>query len=148
MSSSSEAEPPAPAIANQLRDILAKHKFYATFQGIQNQPCRFLTSLCPNQCGHGAKVAHFTVTEYVNYEKPGQYGDDKQTRFLFAVQGGHGGSMPRGDIPTPEQVNIINSLQINDKVLIEYDHEYVTTTWEGGGSAKYPERPLRTITKV
>lgn len=133
-----------PALVSQSREMLAKHQTRATFQGIRQQPCRFLTSLCPNECGHASNVAVFSIDEYLHYEKPGQYGDEKQSQHFVVLTGGRSAA----ERAPADIAALIDSLRVGDKVLLDWDHDYVTNVWEGGGSAKFPERPVRRVAKV
>ncbi len=69
--SSAFAAPLPPA------DLLASNSVKASFVGVEDRPCRHLTSECPDKCGHATRIAKFLVIENKGYEKPGQYGDDK-----------------------------------------------------------------------
>lgn len=132
------AEHAEPALESQTRDLLSHHEFIATLGGIQHRPCRFLTSLCPDRCNHAATVAVFNVTDYEAYQKLGQYGDERQTVWHVALD----------DKLSAELTAAIRALEVGARVRIVYDHEYVTNTWVGGGQAKFPERPLRSIERV
>ncbi len=132
-----------PALVSQDRALLSRHSTVATFGGVREQPCRHLTSLCPHQCGHAASVALFNIVDYLEYEKPGQYGDEQATVFHVRVSGGTG-----GDTAPPDVAALIATLAPGDRVLLDWRHEYVTNTWEGGGSAKFPERPVTKLARV
>ena len=47
------------------------------------KPHPFLHTI--DKCGHGGQVAVFTIVRYINYEKPGQYGDEKQAVFHYKL---------------------------------------------------------------
>ena len=120
-------------------DVLCVNEVTATFKGIEHRPCRFMTSLCPDRCGHATDVAVFEVNEYLKYEKPGQYGDDKQERFQWDIK------------PTsaynrlhPEYLEVVKNLQPGQKVKINWTHFYVTD--EHG--SKFPERTVTFFEKV
>ncbi|KAI9008534.1 flp protein [Hyaloraphidium curvatum] len=89
-----------------------------------------MTSLCPDKCGHGGAVAVFKVLGYTNYEKPGKYGDEKQQRFHVKLAGI--GAEKNADV-----VAKIKALKPNDKVVLDWNHDYVTR-----GGSKSPERPV------
>jgi hypothetical protein len=140
------AAPPPPRVVSKTRDLLSRHSTRATFAGVREQKCRHLTSLCPDACGHGMTLALFNVTEYLSYEKPGQYGDEKATVYHLRLSGGPGGH--DDETATPEQRATVEGLAVGDAVLLDWNHDYVTTTWEGGGSGKSPERPCTKLVKA
>jgi hypothetical protein len=126
--------------ATETRQLLARHQTVAQFTGIAYQTCRGLTALCPNDCGQSGDFASFDVAAYLAYEKPGQYGDEKQKTFTFQVQD----NKKNPKIPA-ELAQQVGKLKAGDWVLLDWRHDYVTRTEAGGGKASFPERP---VTKV
>ncbi|MCP5537177.1 MAG: hypothetical protein H7A51_13235 [Akkermansiaceae bacterium] len=126
---------PVPTKPAEVRKLLSSHVTLATFDGIRFQKCRHLTALCPDKCTHGGKVATFTVTKYLDYQKPGKYGDPKATTFLTMVQD----QLGNAKVPDDTLV-IINALKKGDAVRLSWNHDYVTKN-----GASYP---VRTITKL
>ncbi|KAK2960566.1 putative flp protein [Blattamonas nauphoetae] len=116
-------------------ETLATHKFTATFQGINHRPCMFLTSNCPDRCGHPQDFAVFNVDKYEEYTKPGEYGDEQQTAYHMCVN-----ENINEDKQDPAIIAKVKSLQPGQKVRVHYDHIYV----DSDGS-KWPERPCRSI---
>lgn len=116
-------------------ELLALHRTVATFLRIEHKPCMFRTALCPDRCGHAKDVAIFQIDEYTEYEKPGQYGEEKQDKFYASLkENDDDGSQPK------EFVEKIKSLQPGQKVRLGWDHIYVTD--ENG---QHPERPIRVL---
>ncbi|KAK2944033.1 putative flp protein [Blattamonas nauphoetae] len=115
-------------------ETLATHKFKATFRGIQHQPCRHMTSLCPDRCNHAMDVGLFDVTEYEEYTKPGQYGDEQTKVYHLPISG------KISPEQNPAIVDQVRSLQPGQAVRVCYDHIYVTQD-----GSKFPERPCRSI---
>ena len=115
-------------------DTLAKHVVIATFDGIVHQPCRFMTSLCPDRCGHAKDLAVFKIDEYVDFEKNSQYGE-KVTVFQADIN-------PNAVNNRQEQkfIDIMKTLQPGQKVKIHWDHIYVHNN-----GANYPERLIREL---
>ena len=75
-----------------------------------------------------------TQVEYESYEKPGQYGDAQQTIQRFTdLEGAHAATVAK--------------LSKGDKVRLEWDHNYVTRS-ENGGESKYPERVITALEPV
>lgn len=134
----SEYQPP-PAVVSREVATLSRHETIATFAGIKRSPCRFLTSLCPDRCGHAGEVALFSINSYISYEKFGQYGDPESTQFHVRVDNNGGNGSEKQPEGISEKVRALVEGQI---VKLSWDHNYVTTTWEGGGSGKSPERPV------
>jgi len=125
------------------RDLLAVHKTVAKFGGLQNRPCRFMTALCPNRCGHGGSVAKFTVVKYLHYERPGEYGDDKGETFAIKMSDA---AAETG--LTPERKTVLESLAAGDFVSLAWNHDYVHYQFDEGGSTSTPERPLTGLKKL
>lgn len=120
-------------------DTLATFRTICEYEGIQHQPCRFMTSLCPDRCGHAKDLAVFKVVKVVEYTKPGQYGDDENTERF------HLDTNPNTVVE--EQDNAILG-QIKDLVpgkqyYVDWDHIYVDK--EG---SKFPVRPCKRIAPV
>jgi len=81
-----------------------------------------------------ARAFHDTQVAYEAYEKPGQYGDPQQTIQRFTdLEGAHAATVAK--------------LNKGDKVKLEWDHNYVTRT-ENGGESKYPERVITKLEPV
>ena len=80
---------------------------------------------------HAIEQMH-TQVEYESYEKPGQYGDAQQTVQRFTdLEGAHAATVAK--------------LSKGDKVRLEWDHNYVTRSENGGGESKYPERVITAL---
>lgn len=118
-------------------DVLAINETIAIFQGIEFHPCMFRTALCPDRCGHAQNYAKFKIVEYLKYEKKGKYGDDKCDVFAINMN-----PNAEEDKQSPEILNMINELKVNDKVLLNWNHIYVNTD-----CACYPERPVTLLEK-
>ena len=97
------------------------------------------TSLCPDRCGESGNLATFRVLQYLEYRKPGEYGDPQADRFSFLVDD----TLGRLHIPAAF-ADIVRALKPGDRVHLVWQHDYVTRT-ENGGTAKFPERPLTLI---
>jgi len=115
--------------------LLSHHETIAEFQGTNYYKCMGRTALCPDKCGNSGIQAKFKIVEYIAYEKPGEYGDEKQEVFVFLMEDN------MGNLKVSETVrDTIKSLEKGDQVLLSWDHNYVT---ENGSSS-----PERTITKL
>ena len=123
---------PMPAKA----DLLASNTVVAVYTGTAERPCLFRTALCPNRCGHAAKVANVSVVTNEDYKKPGKYGDEKAEP----------GSVIMIDLlhETPGQsddvIKLINTLQPGDTVRMTQDHYY--------GDFGQVVEPFRPVTKI
>ncbi|MCU0979628.1 MAG: hypothetical protein MUF25_10740 [Pirellulaceae bacterium] len=118
--------------------MLAKHETLAVFEGVNYRLCMGLTSRCPKECGDSGEFASFGVKKYLQYEKPGQYGDPEQKTFL--VQVSDYDKKPKGD---PKILETVKSLKKGDYVLLAWHHDYVTKQ-----GASYPERPIVKLEKI
>merc|ERR1719293_434331 len=102
-------DPVCPRISRQK---LSKHKVFATFEGMRpgREPMMMIYPPMPAK-----QYAMFKVDEYISYEKPGKYGDAKQVQFQF--------------VPTEQKASVaktVDALALGDKVLLEWQHDYVT----------------------
>ena len=114
-------------------ETLSTHRTVATFDGLVDVPCRFMTAECPDKCDHGGTYAKFSIVEYTDYQKPGEYGDEKQSQFMIRVA--HKDGTPDADAPEPLR-NVIARLAPGQVVGLDWSHVYVT---DAHGS-KWPER--------
>jgi hypothetical protein len=120
------------------RELLAKNQTIAEFQGVAYQQCRGLTSLCPDKCGGSGDFASFRIVKYVAYEKPGEYGDTKQTEYAFQVIDN------MKNLKVPKAISdTVAALKKGDYVILDWNHDYVT---KDGSSS--PERPIVKLEKV
>mgnify|MGYP004701973303 CR=1 FL=1 len=119
-------------------DILAINETISTFEGIEFIPCMFLTALCPDRCGHAKNVAKFKVVEYIKYEKPGKYGDDKSEYFMVDIN-----PNAEEDKQPQEFLNVIKTLKVGDKVKLNWNHLYINTE-----HACYPERTITLLEPI
>ncbi|MEI6218207.1 MAG: hypothetical protein WCP86_04855 [bacterium] len=117
---------------------LARHATVAEFEGCSCHQCLGMTSLCPDKCGQSGTVAAFKVIRYITYEKLGEYGDPKCEQFMFMVED----NMKNPRVPTAIR-NAVNSLKKGDRVLLSWNHDYVTVD---GSSA--PDRPITRLERL
>ncbi len=117
------------------RELLSSHSTVAKFIVIKDHECLGKTSLCPVRCGHSGKLATFEIIEYLDYQKPGEYGDPKQTSFQVLIRDNQG----KAKIPA-EILSIIESLKPDTKVKLSWNHDYVTRD-----KTSSPERPITKI---
>ena len=120
------------------RDLLSVHETVATYDGQVNQTCFFMTSLCPDRCGHGGKTEVFTIIKYLKYEKPGEYGDPRSDKYHVRQSDplDHTGL-------TDDRKDVLKGLVTGDYVLLSWNHDYVH---RGGCSS--PERPMTKLEKL
>ena len=138
---------------NYSRQMLSRHKTTATYQGQEEGRESMLKvrqifmsrngRLAPSTRHAFAQVfpprpnkmwETFHIIAYESYEKPGQYGDAQQTVQRFTdLEGAHAATIAK--------------LSKGDKVRLEWDHNYVTRS-ENGGESKYPERVITMIEPV
>ncbi len=118
-------------------DLLATNTVVAVYRGKVKPPCRFLTSECPDRCGHSREQAVFTVKASEAYSHPGKYGDDRLTPGAQWMVG------TKDDIPgqDPAVLTQLAGLQPGDTVRMTISHYYVTVN-----NASYPVRPVTSLT--
>jgi len=119
------------------RELLSSHDTVARFSGIKDHTCLGRTSLCPDRCGHSGKLATFEILEYLNYEKPGKYGDPKQEQFRILIEDNMGNRKVSDEIHAA-----ILALKEGDKVRLKWNHDYVTRD-----RSKSPERVITLLEK-
>ena len=135
------AAAPPPAVVSREVQLLSRHSTVARLAGVQQRPCMFRTSECPDRCGHGGAVAVFDVVRYLAYEKAPEspYGDQQQQRHHVRLGAGDAGS-ERQELAGLDEA--IRALPAGALVRLDWQHNYVSTTWAGGGVGKGPERPV------
>jgi hypothetical protein len=117
------------------RELLSSHDTISKFTGISDHRCRGLTSLCPDKCGHSGRMAHFAIVKYLAYEKPGEFGDEKQETFNVLIED----NMKHAKVPA-EILKAIGALEPGAIVRLKWNHDYVTKA-----GSKFPERPITGI---
>lgn len=120
------------------RKMLSKHETVAQFIGITEHKCMGMTALCPDRCGQSGDLATFRIVKYLAYEKPGQYGDEKQKKFQFLVQDNLKNLKVSGETKAA-----IDALKPGDYVRLDWQHDYVSKD-----GANYPERTVTQIKRL
>jgi hypothetical protein len=123
-----------------VEELLSKHETIAEFKGIRFHSCMGRTALCPESCGHSGEDAIFEIKSYTNYQKPGEYGDAKQSTYRIRVS--DFSKKPVGDAAINE---FVRKLKKGDQVILNWNHNYVTTKYPDGTQSK---GPARTIVKL
>jgi hypothetical protein len=121
------------------REMLAKHQTVAQFTGVKEYKCRGLTALCPDRCGHSGDMATFRILKYLAYEKPGKYGEPQEKQYQFLVQD----NMKNLKV-SPALKADVEALKVDDYVLLDWQHDYVTTQ----GGSKYPVRTVLQLKRI
>jgi hypothetical protein len=124
--------------AETKREVLSKHQTVAQFEKVAYQRCLGMTALCPDKCGGSGDFASFRILKYLAYEKPGEYGDPKQTEYIFQVED----NMKNLKI-TKAMKDIVTALKPGDYLLLDWQHDYVTA--DGTSS---PDRVLKKLQKI
>lgn len=119
------------------RELLSAHDTIARFASLKDHKCMGLTSMCPDRCGHSGKLAAFEIVKYLNYEKPGEFGDPKQEQFQILIEDN------MRNVKAPAEIrDAILALKPGDSVHLKWNHDYVT---RNGTSS--PERPITLLEK-
>ena len=123
---------------DEKRELLSRHETVAEFTGTRYHQCMGKTSLCPDRCGSSGTVATFRIVTYLHYEKPGKYGDPEKTEFVVMIEN----NMKEAKV-SAEIRKTIDTLQPGDRVLLSWNHDYVTI-----GRSSRPERPIVKLEKA
>lgn len=121
---------------NETFDVLSVHRVTATFAGVTQRQCMGRTALCPHACGHSGSFATFRDLAYTQYEKRGQYGDEKQDAFMVQLTGAGADALPAG------AAEMLAALAPGAAVRLGWDHIYVKRVEAGGGESQFPRRPV------
>mmetsp|Transcript_46423 Transcript_46423/g.107181 ORF Transcript_46423/g.107181 Transcript_46423/m.107181 type:complete len:147 (+) Transcript_46423:3-443(+) len=137
----SRPRPPQRAMAETHREVMYSYAAKATFGGKRHQPCMYMTSLCPNNCGHATDVYDFMLDELTATLNEAS----KHAKWVTPVKAGEAYPIGTKDLKACQEV--ADTLSKGDVVSLEWSHDYVTIT-EGGCSSSGPERPVSKITKL
>jgi len=124
--------------ADVKRELLSSHDTEASFVGLKDHRCMGRTSLCPDQCGESGKLATFKIVKYLDYKKPGEYGDPKQEEFMVLIED----SMKHAKVPVGIRDAIL-ALKPGEMVHLKWNHDYVTKD-----RTSSPERPIVTLKPI
>ena len=127
--------PNAAPVPDQQRELLSAHDTVARFTGLNDHRCMGLTALCPDRCGESGKLATFAIVNYLQYAKPGEYGDPKQEQFLVLIED----NMKHPKVPGAIRDAIL-ALKAGNLVRLQWNHDYVTQD-----GSKFPERPIQNL---
>lgn len=116
-------------------ELLSDHEAEAEFTGIIHRKCMFRTALCPDRCDHPKDFATFRIIKYLDYRKPGEYGDEKQETLMIDMDPAHKPMLQGADI-----LKEISSLKPGDRVVLHWSHYYMHRN-----SGSFPERPVISI---
>lgn len=123
--------------------LLSRHETTAVFKGTEIRECMGMTLQCPDECGHSGEFATFEIIQYNTYEKPGEYGDAKQKSYEVQLTS----SITR-PMENQAAIDTIKKLKAGDKVTLNWNHNYVTTKYPGGGESQSPERTIVKLEKL
>jgi len=129
---------PAKVVGDVKRNLLSAHDTEARFMGLREHRCKGRTSLCPDRCGESGKLATFKIVTYLDFRKPGEFGDPKQEEFLVLIED----TRKRPKVPAPIRDAIL-ALKPGEMVHLQWNHDYVT---KDGSS--FPERPIVTLNPI
>ncbi|MBT8043994.1 MAG: hypothetical protein KJO79_03505 [Verrucomicrobiae bacterium] len=120
------------------REMLSLHETIAEYQGLHYHLCRGRTTACPEKCGDSGEFATFKIVKYLNYKKPGEYGDPKQASYRIQVS-----DFNKNPI-SGKYTKQVTQLKKGDRVLLSWRHDYVTTK----GGSKFPDRVVSKLQKT
>ena len=119
-----------PAVEEE-REVMFSYVSSATFMGARHQPCRHMTSLCPDRCGHATDVYSFRLDTLATTK------NEASSHVRWVTPETEGGTHMVGESDLKQYLDLAKSLSPGDKVILEWSHDYVTV---GGSSG--PDRPV------
>lgn len=120
-------------------DLLATNTILAKYLRTVEQPCRFMTALCPDKCHHATRLAQFEVLANEQYERPGKYGDEKMEPGSIALVDVQKETIGQ----SPAVARFISELRPGDTVRLTITHYYVHQ-----GQGQFPVRPVVSIERT
>jgi len=120
--------------AKEGNQVLSRHVTVAVFKGKEYRLCRGRTSRCPKTCGQSGEFAVFSVEGYLEYEKPGKYGDPMKKIFRFQVS-----DFDKKPLEGSPGSKVVASMKDGDYARLEWTHEY---------DGSMPSRPVRLVKKI
>jgi len=120
--------------------IVERNEHLATFDGIAYHQCLGMTSLCPDQCGHSGNMASFYIDKHLASARFNEFGDTRSDRFMVLIDNG----FPSPPLVNNEVFSTMHDLKRGDKVLLSWNHLYVTRQI-GEVTSQFPERPINFI---
>jgi arylsulfatase A-like enzyme len=123
-----------PGSTSKPKQVLSRHVTVATFKGKEYRLCRGRTSRCPKTCGQSGEFAVFSIEGYIEYEKPGKYGDPMKKTFRFQVS-----DFDRKPLEGSPGARTVSSMKAGDYARLEWNHEY---------DGSMPSRPLRVVRSI
>ena len=124
------AVPPASSDAPEAPlpsgELLSDHVAEAEFTGIIHRK---------DKCDHPKDFATFRIIKYLDYRKPGKYGDEKQEKLMVDVNPAHKPILQDASV-----LKQISALKPGDKVVLHWSHYYMHQD-----SSSFPQRPVISI---
>lgn len=115
--------------------VFAIFRTKAIFEDAIFRPCMFRTALCPDRCNHSKYLARFKITEYLEYNKLNEYGDEKSEVVFFDYKDD---DVLDQDVKLSE---LIPKLRKNSVVYLDWNHIYVNDN----NKSHYPARPIKRL---
>ena len=120
-----------PQPANEEREVMFSYVSTATFMGARHQPCRHMTSLCPDRCGHATNVYSFQLDSLAVTK------NEASSHARWVTPETEGGTHMTGESDLKQYLDLAKSLSPGTKVNLEWSHDYVTV-----GGCSGPDRPI------
>lgn len=102
----------------------------ATFQGSKHQPCRHMTSECPDRCGHATRVYEFQLNVLHITAAP----DSKNAQWVTPKKEGDVHCIAENTMGA--WLPAAQELSPGDQCALEWSHDYVTMN--GCSGPQYP----------
>ena len=122
------------------RETLFSYRSRATFLGSRHQPCRHMTSACPDRCSHASVVYRFKLDSLTVAKNEAA----KNAKWVTPVAAGMAEHLVgESNLGAAGVLDAARSLSEGDRVMLDWNHDYVT---RAGCSA--PERPVAKLRKL
>ena len=116
------------------RELLSRHETLAEYAGTEEGKESMLRVFPPRP---NKVYALFKIVEYLEYEKTGEYGDPRQDAFRLAY-----------DDSNMNAALALSSLEEGQRVLLSWNHDYVTRSESVDGRETAAHYPERVVTKL
>lgn len=125
------------ASGSETRELMYAYSAEAKFEGKEFQPCRHMTSLCPNKCNHATDLYRFTIQKLDVTANP----DSTNKKWVTPVEVGTSYLVAQTWLNGYE--NAAEALQPGNMVQLAWNHEYVTAS--GCSSPQYQVQGLKPL---
>eukprot|EP01126_Amoeba_proteus_P023314 TRINITY_DN2344_c0_g1_i7.p1 TRINITY_DN2344_c0_g1~~TRINITY_DN2344_c0_g1_i7.p1 ORF type:complete len:130 (-),score=14.02 TRINITY_DN2344_c0_g1_i7:123-512(-) len=129
-------------MSTETRELIVQYTSTCVFEGKAHRSCFFRTSLCPDRCSHATTLYTFKPLQLDVFPNT----NSSHLRWVQPHTQDEAVVIGRSDFNN--FLDLADSLEPNDVVKLNWNHDYVTTTWPDGTSFSGPDRPVVLLEKV